>query len=44
MRAPNPRASLSPLEISRYQAEKVILEENAELGDVPLGMTENLPV
>jgi len=27
-----------------YQAEKEILKENAELGDVPLGMTENLPV
>jgi hypothetical protein len=49
-----PQASLSPLEISRgangnpdefwYQAEKEIIKANAELGDVPPGMTDNLPV
>jgi Protein of unknown function (DUF2934) len=27
-----------------YQAEKEIIKENAELGDVPPGMTDNLPV
>jgi hypothetical protein len=27
-----------------YQAEKEILKENAELGDVPPGLTDNLPV
>ena len=27
-----------------YQAEQEIIKENAELGDVPPGMTDNLPV
>jgi hypothetical protein len=27
-----------------YQAEKEIFKENAELGDVPLGVTDNLAV
>ena len=27
-----------------YQAEKEILKENAELGDLPPGMTDNLPI
>jgi hypothetical protein len=27
-----------------YEAERQLLKENAELGEVPPGMTENLPV
>jgi hypothetical protein len=27
-----------------YQAEKEIIKENAELGDLPPGMTDNLPI
>ena len=27
-----------------YQAEKEIFKDNAELGDVPLGVTDNLAV